>query len=483
MTVEPLKTQVVSGVRWSLTSHAGKHVLQLLSTVVLVTLLEPADFGLVSMAMVFVGLGGLLHDLGTPAAVIQRRESSEKLLCSIFWINIVLGVIGACVLIGLAPLIGLLYREPGVTPLVMAMASTFLISAPGAVPGALLRRTFAFNRLARVELAGTASGAVVGITSALFGYGAWSLVFQVLTSNAITTLGLWSACSWRPRMLFSWIELRGVAGFSLNLTGFTVLNYFIRRADYLLIGSFLGATALGIYTLAYKLMLTPIQSISAVIGRVTFPAYAKIQDDNVRLARAFTRVAVVIATVTFPMMIGVMVTAEPLVLAAFGEKWKPVALLLVILAPVGLIQSVLTSVGGIYLAKGRTGLLLAWGVGSGVVVMAAFAVGIRHGIVGMSLAYAAATFALAWPSLVIPLHLIDLPVRRFLAPLRRPLACGICMGIVVAIVRVLLPDGLSEVSTLVACVTSGVVAYLAGSLVFNHQQTRELLQFAIARAS
>ena len=102
---------------------------------------------------------------------------------------------------------------------------------------------------------------------------------------------------------------------------------------------------------------------------------------------------------------------------------------------------------------------------------------------GVSVAYAAATLALAWPSLAIPLHLIDLPVRRFLAPLRRPLACGMCMGVVVALVRVLLPDGLSEISTLIVCVTSGVVTYLAGSLVFNHQQTRELLQFAIARVS
>src|SRR5262249_53881108 len=146
----------------------------------------------------------------------------------------------------------------------------------------------------------------VGISSALYGWGAWSLVYQTLTSTLLTTALLWLSAAWRPRLVFSWKETSSVGQFSLNLTGFNVFNYFARSADNFLIGGYLGAEALGYYDLAYRLMVYPLQGISAVIGRVTFPLYSQIQDDLKRFRSAFLSIAWAIAFVSFPMMLGLM---------------------------------------------------------------------------------------------------------------------------------------------------------------------------------
>ena len=161
-----------------------------------------------------------------------------------------------------------------------------------------------------------------------------------------------------------WAKVRSISSYSLNLTAFNTFNYFSRNADYFLIGRFLGAQALGYYTLAYRILLYPLQSVSAVIGRVTFPLYAQLQDDNPRFRRVYLRIARVIAALTFPMMLGLWVVAGPFVLTLFGAQWSPVIALLIIFIPVSMAQSIITTVGAIYQVKGRTDWMFRWGVGS-----------------------------------------------------------------------------------------------------------------------
>ncbi|TDJ54411.1 MAG: MOP flippase family protein [Planctomycetota bacterium] len=477
-----LRTEAAAGVRWSSIAIGGKYGVGLLTTIVLVGLLDPADFGLLAMAIVFVELASLFYDLGTSAAIVQRPALSDRLLSSIFWVNAGLGLLCTVILIAVAPLLALLFNEPRLEPFVSLLALTVAISGLSVVHAALARRNLAFSTVARVELAAVLLGAVVGITSAVLGKGAWSLVYQALTVSCVSTLGWWIAVRWRPGLVISWDALRGVAGFSLNLTGFSIVNFAARRADYLLIGGYLGATALGYYTLAYKIVLYTVQCFSSAITRVMFPVYSKIQADHQRLRAAFTKVAVATAAVVFPAMIGLMIVAEPLV-ALFGEKWAPVAVLLIILAPVGMIQSIVGALVAIYLAKGRTGLFFAWGVGAGLVVITGLMIGIRFGVVWTAVSFAVAQLLLVYPSLVIPFRLIDLPLGQFLSVLRPTLACTAVMGLIVLGIRFLLPPALPPAATLSVLVAAGIGSYLVSSLLLNRKQTREMLHFALARAA
>ena len=150
----------------------------------------------------------------------------------------------------------------------------------GVVHQAMLQRSLQFRGLAVVDLVSAFVSAVAGIGFAMAGAGVWSLVYQALVLALVSTVLLWVVSPVRPAFEFHWGEVKQVSSYSLNLTSFNVFNYFIRNADNLLIGKFLGAGPLGYYSLAYRLLLFPLQIITDVTSRVLFPVCSELQDDQ-----------------------------------------------------------------------------------------------------------------------------------------------------------------------------------------------------------
>lgn len=460
--------------KWNLASQAGQQAAQLLTMVVLARLLTPADFGLAAMASVVVGFITLFKDLGTSAAVIQSRETTEELLSSVFWANVAFGVLSTIVIASAAPVAARYFHEPRVTALLRILSLSFAIASCSILQKALFERNLMFRATARAEVAGVIAGAVVGITQALRGAGVWALVAQSLASVSVSSALLWHLSSWRPKLLFHWAEIKQVSGYSLNLTGFTIANYFTRNADYLLIGRFLGSTQLGIYTLAYRVMLYPLQSISAVVSRVMFPACSQLADQDARFRAAYLRTVAMIALATFPMMLGIDSVARPLVLTIFGAKWAAAIPLIAILTPVGLLQSIMATVGTIYQAKGRTRTLFAWGVGSSLLMVTGFLVGLRWGVVGVAKSYAIVMLVLVVPCFVIPFRFIELKLKACAVVLVRPLVASLMMATVIAAVNAMLKHS-DRFLTLQVLVVTGVIAYAGASWIVNRDQFRQAL--------
>jgi O-antigen/teichoic acid export membrane protein len=408
-----LVNRITTGVKWSSISQVGRQSIQLITTIILTRLLSPSDFGLVGMGAVVTGFVALFHDLGTSAAVIQKKVVSEVFLSSIFWVNASFGLLVAVALFVCAPFAANLYHEPRVTLILQILSLSFLVFGLSIVQQAILERELAFEKLAKIEIAASASSSLVCIGAALLGAKVWSLVFQALMFAFVTTALLWTSSDWRPKAFFRWREVMSVSHFSLNLTGFNIFNYFARNVDYILIGRFLGAQSLGYYMMAYRVMLYPIQAISAVVGRVMLPAYSQIREDEPRFRRIYLKVVGTIALITFPMMIGLWGLADQFLLAVLGAQWKPVILLLLILAPVGLLQSIITTVGTIYQAKGRADLMFRVGIATGSITILAFAIGLQWGIAGVASAYAITTILCLYPNFIIPFRLIGLRFSEF----------------------------------------------------------------------
>jgi PST family polysaccharide transporter len=264
-------------------------------------------------------------------------------------------------------------------------------------------------------------------------------------------------------------------GFSLNLTGGNIFNYFARNADKLLIGRFLGVQDLGYYDLAYRLMQFPLQGISAVISRVMFPLYSRMQDDARQFGRTYLKVASAIALISFPLMLGLTALAGPFVLTLFGAAWTPVIPLLLILAPLGAVQSILTTIGNIYAAKGRTDLGLWWTVGAGLLTVLSFVLGLPWGILGVTVSYAIVMLLLTYPGFAIPFRLIGLKVRDLGRVLWRPAACSLVMYAVVTGTVLLSPPGVPGWITLSLLVPLGAVVYFACSWAINRALLLEVI--------
>jgi PST family polysaccharide transporter len=358
------------------------------------------------------------------------------------------------------------------------LSLSFLISGLSIVQQAILERELAFKKLARVEMVAGVSSSFVCIGAALLGAEVWSLVYQTLMSVTVTTVLLWTSSDWRPKAVFNWGEVRSVRSYSLNLTGFYIFNYFARNADTVLIGRFLGAQNLGYYMMAYRIMFYPIQTISAVIGRVMFPVYSQIQEDEARFRRIYLKVIGAIGLITFPMMMGVWGLAQTLVLTLFGSQWKPVILLLMILAPVGLIQSIVTTVGTIYQAKGRTDWMFRLGVATGLIAVLAFVIGLQWGIVGVAGAYTIATILCLYPNFTVPFKLINLKMQDLGATLWRPFLGSLMMLGGILGLKYAFPPGLTSGKILCILVPVGIIIYLAASWWMNREQAEEFLHVA-----
>lgn len=458
-----LTQKAVSGATWTGASSALTQAISLLGTLVLARLLTPEDYGLVGMARLAIGLIAIFRELGTTAAIIQRKQLSQEFLSSVFWANLGLAAVTFVFAIATSPMVALFFHQSKIGPIVQLLAVGFIVSALSSVPSALLNREMAFRKVMMIETGSAGFATCLAVGMALRGAGVWSLVVSSLASTCVTTVFLWWSCPWRPKWLLSWTELRSIASFSLNLSGFNLVNYFSRNADNTIVGRYLGAYQLGFYQLAYNVMLYAVQNISQVMGRVLFPVFAKVQDDNERFRQAYTKAVSTIAVVTFPMMAGVMAVADPFVRAVLGEKWHPVASLLVILAPVGLMQSVVTTVGNIYYAKGRADWLFRWGLLGTAVSVGSFFAGLPWGIRGVAVGYLIANLLLIYPAFAVPFRLIDMKMGDFLRPLWPILGFSIVMLVTVRTLGFLLRLE-KPAEQLAILVPAGVLVY--GSLLF-----------------
>jgi PST family polysaccharide transporter len=278
------------------------------------------------------------------------------------------------------------------------------------------------------------SGAVA-VLLALKGFGVWSLVGQSLVSVALTVVLAGLACRWLPKLAFSWPCFRELFGFSSHVLGFQVLNYFARNLDNLLIGKFLGATALGYYSLAYRLMLYPLQNVSWTLSRVLFPAFSQIQSDLVKVRQNYLRVIRYISLATFPMMAGMAVVAPELIRVLYGSQWERSIFLVQVLCVVGFLQSIGTTVGTIYLSQGRSDLMLKWNLFIVPIVCLAIIVGLRWDVEGVALCYTAVGLVFWYLSHSVANRLIHLSMSKFLQALVPTGAAAVAMAMLLALWR------------------------------------------------
>jgi O-antigen/teichoic acid export membrane protein len=406
--------------------------------------------------------------MGISSAIIQKKDLDQKNLSSIFWFNLLIGLLAMSITVIAAPLIAHFYSQKSLSTILTVMSVSFLFTTLSVVQNSLLIKEIKFKKLALLEIISTLSSSLIGISLAYLGYGVWSLVWQNISITLIYTLLIWITENWRPELHFRWKDIKPLIGFSANLSGFNFLNYFSRNADNLLIGKFLGVTALGHYNLAYTIMLFPLSNISLVLSKVMFPALSKIQFDNSKFKLFYTKSTKYIAFVSFPLMLGLFAVADELVLVVFGTKWIPVIFLIKVLSSIGLLQSIVSTVGSIYLAKGQTGLMFRWGTFSSIIVVIAIVIGLKWGINGVAICYAIATLLITYPSFAIPFRLIDLKFTDFILNLKEEIVTSIIMFVTVMVVVTILRNYLfpSEI-ILVNGIVIGVLCYLAAVITLN----------------
>jgi PST family polysaccharide transporter len=460
-----LTRQTFAAVKWTAGAKIAQQALQFVLSAVLMRLLGPSAFGLVGMVLVFSGFAAIFSEMGFGSALVQRQDISEAHRSTVFWLTVGIGLLLGGILFATAPLIAAFYKEPLLKPMSRWIALSFMLTAPGMVSRSLLTKAMRFDVLAKVDVAALAVSGAVAAAMAATGAGVWSLVAQQLVSAGVTSGLLFWFGRWRPHMLWSSRAGRELFGYGAGLTGFNVVNYWARSADKLLIGNLLGSVALGLYSRAYSLMLLPLTQVVSVVTPVMFPAMSSIKDDRERLRRAFLRMLSLLTFITFPMMTGLFVVAQPFVLTLFGSKWAEVVPLIQILCFVGMLQVLANPVGLIYTSQGRTDWMFWWGLGGAGALILSVGIGAFFGSAkSVAIAYLIGNLLLSAPCLAIPGRLIDMTLADVWQAIAGNLMCSIAMAAVVWGLSRVLPGGMSPPVQLLILVPVGAGVY--GALAY-----------------
>jgi lipopolysaccharide exporter len=357
-----LRSQAAAGVRWTVAASTTIAVSETLRTVVLARFLDPVDFGLMAMVGVIIGCAQMYMDMGISAALIHRQDSTKDQLSSLYWLNILSGwLLFALVWFG-TPLISKFYGEPRLPHLLRTVGAVFLITPICSQFEILLQKELSFNLLSKSSICSSIGQTTVAIVLAAWGFGVWSMVYGLLAGAAIGVLFLLpiGLSRFRPRFHFRRSDLKGYLSFGLYQIGERTAYYLSQRSDQMLIGSLLGAKALGYYSFAFNLAAQPLSRINPILNKVAFPVFSKVQDDGAKLKRGYMKLVGMLTTVNAPLLIGLAVVAPWAVPTIFGSKWSEAIILVQILSFVTLLRSVNNPVGSLLYATGRVSRSFLW---------------------------------------------------------------------------------------------------------------------------
>ncbi len=392
--VRRLRTAAVQGMLWVGGDQLGRRVVDQVFAIILVRLLSPRDFGIVALAAVFTTLLRMFGNMGLGASIVQRQEVDEEYLSTAFWANLVAGVTLTAVAAAAGGVVGRWLHEPIVGLVLIVLSLRFLITAGAATQLAIIMRRMDYRTLSLRNVVSTLAGGLIGVTMAYRGMGVWSLVGQELGMITLGTVLLYRATHWRPKLRFSMEKFRDLWSFGGQLQLSSLFNYLVRNMDNLLVGRYLGSTALGFYALGYNIFLAPLNDIG-LLNRVMFSALSRLQGDEARLKRGFLRVTEYATMAVLPMMVGLSLVAPLVVVVIFGQKWLQSVPVIRLLTLAGFLQLMMTFAPTALQSAGRADLRLQLSILSVVLYLPAFGIGLRWGIAGVAGGYLVATAILA----------------------------------------------------------------------------------------
>lgn len=452
---------------WSAIDFGTRAGMQFVVSLILARLLMPEDFGIIAMLTFFTSLSIVFVQGGLSTALVQRQVSTRDEESAVFWWNLLASLLFAGLLILIAPAVARYYEYPVLVSLMPVAAGQVVFSALGAVQNALLTRQLRFGTLAKAGIAATAISGACATWAAFSGLGVWALALQILGQAALYSTFLWLASDWRPKAHFrpgTIAELWRFGGwFSLS----SVLEVLYTQGFALIIGKLYGARDLGLYNRASNTQLLPTTIISSIIGRIALPLMAARADDRASLRQGLKAANAIAMLINLPIMTGIALLSDLIVVVLFGEKWLPAAPLLAILAWGGLLFPLHVLNLQLLLAVGKANTYFRVEVIKKVFGIAAVAGGSFYGMYG-----------LAWSQLVVGIvalfinvapvgkHL-DYGVYAQIRDLKGPILATVAMGAVVMPLRQFVAFG--PLADLLILSAAGAAVYAAFCLAFRIQ--------------
>ena len=466
-----LKQKTVSGIFWSSVERFSVQGIQFVLGIIMARLLLPADYGLIGMLAIFLAISQSFIDSGFSNALIRKRNRTEADFSTVFYFNIVVGLVFYFILFFASPYIAAFYNAPILKSLTKVVALNLFISSLTIVQRAKFTINVNFKTQTKASLLSVIISGIIGIVMAYRGFGVWALAVQSIISSFINMIALWIYSRWMPKKVFSISSFKEMFSYGSKLLLSGLIDTVYKNIYTIVIGKKFSKVDLGYYTRANNFAQFPSSNITGILQRVTFPVLSSIQDDDKKLGETYRQFLRLSAFVVFPLMIGLLAIADPLIRLLLTDKWSGVILLLQILClsqmwyPIHAINLNLLQV------KGRSDLFLRLEVIKKIVGISILCITIPLGVTAMCWGSVASSLIALFINTYYTGKLIQVGYLRQMKDLLPILGYSFSMGIIVWGITQLIPVHLFA---LVIGVTLGAIYYYFVARITQSKELQEI---------
>lgn len=349
------------GIFWSAIDRFGVVLLQFVINLVLARLLTPDDFGLVGMILIFVVVSQTLIDSGFGSALIQKLNPTQTDYSTVFWWNLLFSILLYAIIYLFAPGVANFFHNQELAPLLRVIALVIIINSFSLVQKARLKKSLSFDKIAITDIVSYSISAVIAFYLAKQGMGAWSLVFMQISNAVISAILFWSIAKWTPSWSFSLTSLKNLFSYGGFLLIANMMQDICTHIQGVVIGRNFSAAHTGLYTQAKKMDEVASMTIPAIFCNVLFPVYSEHQNDKKQLCELLGKNTRLVAFIVFPLMMLLIIIAEPLFNMLYGEMWLDAVPYFQILCIGGFFSAVYNLNYYAVAAIGKSKALFYWG--------------------------------------------------------------------------------------------------------------------------
>lgn len=377
--------KVFSNLIWRFSERIGVKLITTVVSLILARILAPEAFGTVTVVLVITDILQVFVESGFGTALIQKKNADDLDFSSVFYFNVLAGVVLYAALFFFAPLISRLYSKPELVPVIRAVGVILIVSGLRNVQQAYVSRNMLFRRFFFSTLGGTVAGAAVGISMAFAGFGVWAYVAQYLVNNITGTLILWVTVKWRPKAQFSLERFRELFSYGWKLLVSGVLNTVFDKLRQLIIGMRYDSSSLSFYNYGVVFPNLIVENVNTSIDSVLLPALSS-EQESAENVKAMTKRAVSVSSyIMWPLMLGLFAVSRPLVSLVLGEAWLPCVPFIRIFCLYYVLFPIHTANLNAIKAVGRSDIFLRLEIVKKVLDFAVVAATVRLGVTAMAL--------------------------------------------------------------------------------------------------
>ncbi|NLZ55305.1 MAG: lipopolysaccharide biosynthesis protein [Clostridiaceae bacterium] len=317
------KKRVTRSIAWKLMERLSFLAVTLIMNFILARLLEPEAFGLIALVNVFITFSSIFVSGGLSNALIQKVDADETDFSSVFWLNLGVSAVLYLLIFIFAPIMSNAMGYPALSPVLRVLGIKLFFAAFNAIQTAFISKNMMFRPYFFSTLVARVLSAIFGVLLAFLGYGVWALVAQSISMLVIEVFVLFFIVRWRPKIIFIWQRAKNIYSFAVKLMATSLIEITNQQVRSVVIGVKFSSVDLAYYDKGILLPNSFVTNISSSLSSVMFPVVSAQQHEVPKVSSTLRRWIGLFCYTTFPILFGMIITADPLIPLFFSDKWLP----------------------------------------------------------------------------------------------------------------------------------------------------------------